>query len=219
VSFRPSFFRDHPLFWPIARAAARFEQHADWPSPDDLAHAFDGELPVRFEVAAPRPRRGPPNPEERYDARIVMARRVPTRARSWHDFLNALVWATFPRAKLALHARQHRAITSRLGGDSRLPGARTREQDALAMLDEGGVVLLMTESTSCAVVFGHAIYESLVQRSPFPLHAAAYTAHLGVLPERAEARAAAADLALDAFLASQRTIGRDDFTAFTAFPT
>lgn len=96
-----------------------------------------------------------------YDARITLDRVVPTRARSWHDLMNALVWGTFPQAKRALHARQHRAIAERLAPGARtLPPARTRELDALALLDEGGVVLLGSGFAG-TIVFGHAIYESL----------------------------------------------------------
>jgi hypothetical protein len=120
-----------------------------------------------------------------YDARIVLEAQVPTRDRCWHDLMNALVWGTFPRSKFALHARQHRAITQRLSSDAcRLPATRSRELDALALVDEGGVVLLTDDATRLralreqhgpavwgsmlasgevdAVVFGHAIYESLV---------------------------------------------------------
>jgi hypothetical protein len=98
------------------------------------------------------------------------------------------VWAVFPEAKWQLHARQHRAVRARLDSAARstLPGARTREQDALALLDEGGVVIacrpasldrarsalserreaeairLFAEREARAVVFGHAIFEGLV---------------------------------------------------------
>jgi Protein of unknown function (DUF3025) len=86
------------------------------------------------------------------------------------------VWGTFPRAKRALHARQYRAVAERLEPGTRtLPPTRTPELDALALLDEGGVVLLSRDRAQArdraqvvgpgrerAVVFGHAIYESLV---------------------------------------------------------
>ncbi len=39
-----------------------------------------------------------------------------------------------------------------------MPGARSREMDALALLDEGGVVQVGER----AVVFGHALYEGAV---------------------------------------------------------
>jgi hypothetical protein len=73
------------------------------------------------------------------------------------------VWGVFPRAKAALHGRQHRAILASLPpGSTRLPGARSREHDALALLDEGGVVLLETTRGRVGLVFGHALYEGLV---------------------------------------------------------
>jgi len=64
---------------------------------------------------------------------------VPTRPGSWHDLMNALVWATFPRAKRALHERQHRLVVPAAPAES---ARRPRELDALALLDEGGVVVL-----------------------------------------------------------------------------
>jgi hypothetical protein len=143
------------------------------------------EPPVRFEAAAPRPRRRGPrreaiDPTALYDARITLERVVPSRPGSWHDFMNALVWGTFPRAKRALHARQHRAIAARIAPGARtLPPTRTRELDALALLDEGGVLLPRGARNdrsgaddaagganggprdAAPIVFGHAIYESL----------------------------------------------------------
>jgi hypothetical protein len=133
-----------------------------------------------------------------YDGRIAIGRRVPTRANCWHDFLNALVWGTFPRSKQALHSRQHRAIAARIEPGARvLPPTRTRELDALALLDEGGVIVsaddpeplkkalrfdthsdrasashgsvstgvlrnAIASGQAEAIVFGHAIFESLV---------------------------------------------------------
>jgi hypothetical protein len=166
-----------PLFWPVAPAARALLEHAeadpDFPSVQSLHRVFGTEprdAPVRFVPATPRPRRGrrPQAIDLRalYDARITLDRVVPTRARSWHDLMNALVWGTFPRAKRALHARQHRAIAARVEPGARtLPPARTRELDALALLDEGGVVLPGGD-VARAVVFGHAIYESLALGIP-----------------------------------------------------
>jgi hypothetical protein len=159
---------------PAARSLfAREGAPRDFPSVQSLDRVFGGdhgEAPVRFVPALPRPRRGR-RPQAidvaaLYDARITLDRVVPTRERSWHDLMNALVWGTFPRAKSALHARQHRAIVARVAPGARtLPPARTRELDALALLDEGGVVLPGGDVTR-AVVFGHAIYESLALGVP-----------------------------------------------------
>jgi len=101
--------------------------------------------------------------------------------------MNALVWGTFPRSKHALHARQHEAISERLTPGARtLPATRSRELDALALVDEGGIALLarsefyrrllrlrdrgdrgvlaahLDSHAVQTVIFGHAIYESLV---------------------------------------------------------
>lgn len=159
----------------------------DFPLVTELERVFEGHAPVRFSVAPPRSRRrrtGPVDVTSLYDARIAVEGVVPTRAGSWHDLMNALVWGTFPRAKSALHARQHRAIVARIEPGARtLPRTRTRELDALALLDEGGVAVLardpcalrdalraegqgslsdhVASGAAHAVVFGHAIYESL----------------------------------------------------------
>jgi hypothetical protein len=234
----PTFFLRSPLFWPVERAARALQVHPRWPDPEDLTGLFEGEPPARFEPAPPRPRRGhKPAPEARYDARIALARRVPTRARSWHDLMNALVWATFPGAKAALHARQHAIIAARLGRDLRLPGTRTREQDALAMLDEGGVALLcararrpeldraiardstaalarlVEDDAAAVVVFGHAIYEALVCGRSKGLRAVARIAEVDAIGADASACVRAADDALAGLLSRADPVARDDFVS------
>lgn len=156
------FFERAPEFWPIARAAAAFADHADWPT---VAEYNQLDVPVRFEESPPKRKRepGPVDRASLYDARIVNEGVVPTRPRMWHDFLNALVWATFPRAKLALHRRQHAAIERWIPpGATQLPNARTREQDALALVDEGGVLTCEDRT----FFFGHALFEGLVFGQP-----------------------------------------------------
>lgn len=170
ASFDARFFERDPRFGPIARAAATFADREDWPHPSEYSTAFAEEPPVRFELAPVKRRR--PRGEvvvraELYDAMIVRRRVVPTRPRMWHDFLNALVWATFPRSKLALHTRQHRAIECWLPeGATQLPNARTRELDALALVDEGGVVVLDLGEREQPILFGHALFEGLVFGQP-----------------------------------------------------
>ena len=212
----PSFFRTSALFWPIAPAAAKLEGFRRWPEPEELSCLFDGDAPVSFVPAAPRTRRGRRlGASERYDALITEQRVVPTRRGSWHDLLNALVWATFPRAKRALHARQHRAITSRLGPDLRLPGGRTRDQDAVAMLDEGGVVLLNRAGDAPpAIVFGHGIYERLVCDGRVSLWAAAIRVPTEDVPNAAEACVRLADATLHALLSSSHEMKREDMGSY-----
>ena len=171
AGFDARFHERDARFAPIAPVASMFADYTDWPTPADLDRALSSRAGVHFVPAQRRPRRhrGPVSLGEMYDAHIVRGE-VPTRERNWHDFLNALVWATFPRAKRALHARQHAALQAwaRTGelasGDSvrRLPNARTRELDALALVDEGGVLIC----GDAKLVFGHAIYEGFVLRVP-----------------------------------------------------
>ena len=192
-AFDPRFVERSALFWPVARAARAIcgaagdgADGAGFPRLEVFDRVFEGPFdgaapPVRFVLSPPRtrPRRGrrgegrpPIELRKLYDARITLDRVVPTRLDSWHDLMNALVWGTFPRAKLALHARQHRAIAERIApGACTLPPTRTRELDALALLDEGGVVLTGVDG-QCPVVFGHAIYESLARGIPAAVVAA-----------------------------------------------
>lgn len=187
TAYDPRFLSRSPVLWPLRRAALRLASHDDFPRPSALDRVFEGAPPVRFVPSTPRARRhrrAPLDAATLYDGRITLERVVPTRERSWHDLINALVWGTFPNAKLALHARQHRAIAERLGpGALTLPPTRTREQDALALVDEGGVVFLARDVAEVAdalrgppgavrrliegdaahgVVFGHAVFESVV---------------------------------------------------------
>ncbi|WP_437586578.1 DUF3025 domain-containing protein [Sorangium sp. So ce1000] len=196
MPWEPLFYEKSRLYWPIRPVAEAFAGCAGWPPVEDYDRALGEGFPVRFAEQRPRPRRrgrrGAVDPSALYDARIHVEGCVPTRPRNWHDFLNMLVWAAFPRAKAELHARQHRAIAARLRpGAEALPPVRTRELDGLALLDEGGLLLLHDARRShllgdgsdlqrCAgevrdavhggeaavLVFGHALYESLLQRGP-----------------------------------------------------
>jgi len=97
--------------------------------------------------------------------------------------MNALVWATFPLAKRALHTRQHGLVVPAAPGES---ARRPRELDALALFDEGGLVVKREPSATetlteeelaaeieagkaTALVFGHAIYEGIVLGRSAPL--------------------------------------------------
>lgn len=173
--FDPSVF-SLPLFWAIAPAARGFAGGDRMPSVEEIDAACGPAARVRFAPAAPRPRRG--DDRVAYDTAITERGEVPTREGSWHDLMNALVWAAFPRSKRALHALQARYVA-----ETRGTGRRTPPHDALAILDEGGVLVCarapldgegaiaraLDDGSARIVPFGHAIYESVAIRAPRPL--------------------------------------------------
>lgn len=169
--FDGAFFAKDDRFWPIASSARLFADRADWPEIAEYNALLSANAGLRFkEQLTPKSKSPPRRPEDLYDARIANGE-IPTRRGSWHDYLNALVWATFPRSKAMLHARQHAVISRWLadagavtpeGTIDKLPNARTREHDALALVDEGGIVVVGGR----AIIFGHALYEGLVFGAP-----------------------------------------------------
>lgn len=236
----PGFVAGHPAHAVLARAAACFASATEWPAPSTwrgaletagLADALltESGVPIRFVDAPPktksRRRRAPVDVATIYDERIYARGEVPSRQASWHDFLNMLVWATFPAAKSALNARQRAALRAHIvDGAERLPGSRTREQDALAMLDEGGILVLAetralvqvghaVESANAnalaervrvgdAVVlaFGHALHEHLLSTDT-EVRALALVLAVPAIPAAVHARVALADAHLHAALA------------------
>lgn len=117
-----------------------------------------------------------------YEMRVWENGAVETRPDHWHDFFNALVWLSFPRSK--------RAVTAAHVAAMQAPGrARGSVRDALTHFDECGILVLSSDPAllDCLrrfawrelfverraavqrdmrfVVFGHAIYESLL--APF----------------------------------------------------
>jgi hypothetical protein len=184
---------------------------AGWPTLEAYSAFVEGErqaraaeLPgVRFAPPVRRSRSQPVDVGSLYDGRIALHREVPCIGSSYHDFLNVLAWAAFPRAKHALHARQYRALTAWLPpAAERLPNRRTREQDALALFDEGGSVIvvspelaarlaaepgvshvLSTERAARLVLFGHAIMEHVCFESQLVRSAAFMLPTEAPLPE------------------------------------
>lgn len=130
------------------------------PDADALQAALGDRVgPERFERQTKKRARGAAlSMDDLYEARIARLGVIPTRT-NVHDLMNALVWATFPRSKRLLARRQYAALVAQVGqSPASLPNARTRERDVLAMIDEGGVIVV--EGTA-PIVFGHAIYEHL----------------------------------------------------------
>jgi hypothetical protein len=199
--FDPRVFEESPWHAPFACLTDRLRGLARFPTPAELSALYAERIhgsdapPLRFVAAAPRVRRRgqPIELGSLYEGRIVRGGEVPTRESDWHDLFNALAFCAFPRAKWALHARQYGIYAARLlPRATRLPGARTREQDALALFDEGGIVVcapqaarralpadpdhvdaaltgLVQRGEARALLFGHALFEHMAAGLPPPL--------------------------------------------------
>jgi hypothetical protein len=78
--------------------------------------------------------------DSHYEVRIFRAGEVQTRAESWHDLFNALVWLAFPRTKATLNRLHHEQLVRRWGEPT-----RGTARDVLTLFDEGGVVVACAE--------------------------------------------------------------------------
>jgi len=156
----------HPRFARIADLIARLADERDWPSIDRMNACFGAELAsvgVRLiEAGKTKPALaadGTIDPASLYEVCIVERGEIPTRPCNAHDLLNAVVWAAFPHAKLALTRALAAVQRERAAGRATLPNARTPAHDQLALLDEGALLRATTGDTISTWIFGHAIYE------------------------------------------------------------
>lgn len=130
---------DHPAFAPYRALidAMGLEQALPSPTPDCFG-ALNAQAAalgtrnsngLRLRFFAPDGRLSARD----YETHILHTGEVPTRADTWHDVLNALVWLRFPRFKSALNAAHVAAVAGETGS------TRGRRRDALTVLDESGV--------------------------------------------------------------------------------
>lgn len=124
----------HPLFACLQDFHALMTA-ADWPSVDalDASLALPGKhLVVQDDVLLAD--------GLHYERRIAERGQIATRACSWHDLFNALVWARYPSLKQVLNARQCLHIAA-MGA-----GGRNRAQAALTQFDETGVIVRVRDA-------------------------------------------------------------------------
>jgi hypothetical protein len=123
----------------------------DWPDIGALnalaRHSVRGEA-ARFVVQSPALLAD----GRHYEQRIAERGEIATREGNWHDLLNALIWLRFPQLKAALNARQVAQIA--IAG----PKSRTREQCALTLFDEAGVVATLRDPALLALWDVHDWY-------------------------------------------------------------
>lgn len=165
---------DHPWLAAVADLLARWPAGALPPLAELQAglrdHLAPHGLALVAPLAAPRRRKRRPagtdasaapdlDPRTIYELRIADTGEIPTRPDNLHDLCNALSWAAFPRAKWALTRRIAELQRARLDATGRLPAARDREHDRLALLDEGGLLSLTGSEGTRAVLVGHALWQ------------------------------------------------------------
>jgi hypothetical protein len=147
---------DHPAFAPYRELidALGLTRKLPVPGPDTL-DALNAQAATRGTTQA----RGLPLrffvPDGRlsardYETHILATGQVPTRADTWHDVLNALVWLRFPRFKSALNTAHGEALL--LETDTR----RGRRRDALTVLDESGVWMISRDPALISLLVEHA---------------------------------------------------------------
>lgn len=143
-----------PALASTAAAASGFAHHTDFPTCLELSalvrsYRSAGGAGLSFERQTKKKR--VTSLAQAYDARIFHEGAIPTREGSWHDLFNALTWVSFPTAKRWVNARQYAALAEVFGARGTMPRSRTREQDALAMLDEGALLLVTTKASESAL--------------------------------------------------------------------
>jgi Protein of unknown function (DUF3025) len=184
-----------PSAWPLWAVQEEFRGLNAFPDLETWNRHTDPQinrneqgLPVCFVPHVARRRGSAWQRDTLYDGCIFLRGEIPSRQGQWHDYFNMCVWRAFPKAKAALNAMQWHALCRWLPEPSgrKLPGARRKEQDALALTDEGGVLLLVDQADAAevsghvaagdlewlealtrrregiALPFGHALYEHLM---------------------------------------------------------
>ncbi len=151
---------DLPPFDPPDLGRPPYDQLADfaailgrgrWPALGELDALVEGVVhpdsgqPIRFVADDPALRRDCLG----FAARIAAKGEVATRPGSWHDLYGALVWARHPRLKLALN----RVEVADLAVQGR--GNRTRRQQAIAHVDEAGLLVASEDPALLAAIDAH----------------------------------------------------------------
>ncbi|GAB3625179.1 membrane protein [Pandoraea terrae] len=189
----PAIDWSRPWFADVAAAGQAASSADDWRAGLCRAAASRGittaaGLPLRFVPQSALPC------GESYEAFIAATGCVPTRD-NLHDFFNALIWLTFPRAKAALNARQAAAIAA-----DGIGATRGSLRDAATLFDENAALFVTADPALADALrgfdwstlflarrqawgratevagFGHALLEKLV--TPYK----SVTAHAWIVP-------------------------------------
>ncbi len=112
-----------------------------------------------------------------YQMSLFLLGQLQTREYDWHDLFNALEWMMFPKAKAALNLQYFYCLDARLPFPWKATKTnRSRQEDAMTIFDEGGIVcvthddevwnkvrggenMAKNQNLRC-YVFGHGILDS-----------------------------------------------------------
>lgn len=136
-----SFYQQSSMFLPIAGVAGQFMPQ-QWPSLDEMNRALlTRQHPI---LVNGNPLKAVAQDSKAsdffsgYEQQIYLNGCLQTRTQNWHDYLNLLVWMSFPETKSVLNQQQYSESLSqyRLGKNS-----RSLKQNTLAQFDECGVII------------------------------------------------------------------------------
>lgn len=136
-----------PLFSWVKKLVGNY---SSWPSPLDY-NTWSESCPVSF-VTQEYHRTDVF--EMQYEPRIFLHKQVLTRAKSWHDFFNALVWMSMPKTKLSIN-RLHYSRQRERGAS--IP--RTRLENKLTHFDECGAIILSEDLKLLEMIKKHSWHE------------------------------------------------------------
>ena len=184
----PDFIRLSPIFSPLKLWAEKFSQFKEgWPGLKDYQLLLD-ELPQPIltqsgQILKIVEQDGKPGHfTEHYAPRIYLSGEIQTRTENWHDFFQFITWFMFPKTKAVINAIHIPAAQSRIDNNIDL-GKRSPIENMLSLFDEGGAVILCSDTSLLQLIrdfkwkelfwhrrnelstkfklvtFGHALYE------------------------------------------------------------
>ena len=144
----------HPAFDPYRPLLDKLPRHR-LPSPAELTRlAQETGAALRFVET-----RDPLSACE-YEQGILDTGAVPTRPDNVHDFMNALVWLSFPKLKAGLN-RIHCQTLADNPAEARQRGP---QRDAATLLDESGVLAFTGDAEFLSLLGGRRWHEAFVER-------------------------------------------------------
>jgi len=187
--WNPSFFKQTPLFWPITPTLTEnIISSPSWPTLDQCNQLLSNNIPNKNQKIITFVEQASTchSFEEEYEPRIFLSGEVQTRLHNWHDFLQVLVWKTFPKTKALLNEIHYSAAIERYEKNDK---QRSKKENFVTLFDECGSIIVSADKNILELVenfewnklfvenkvlfdnaidcitFGHAMYEKAL--SPY----------------------------------------------------